>query len=887
MASSITNSNLWVLTLLSVPGTRIDNLVYLGLVFFTRPMHKRSILVILLLLLATAVNAANWPEHPVLHAVRVASGPVIDGDLSDVAWQNAPEFTGFTQHDPDDAKPATMPTSVRIVYDDHAIYFGIKAADPQKPSSLLSRRDTFNGQSDFLSINIDPRHDRLSGAAFTITPSNTQIDSILYNDIGEDGSWDGVWSSAVKIVPDGWIAEVRIPFSQLRFPDKPVHVWGINITRRTVRNNEVVRIVNTRKGETGFVSHFADIDGLEGIHRGRPLEIVPYSVARTDVLTRADPNNPLIKRNDYRADGGLDVKYALTSDLTLTGTINPDFGQVEVDPAVVNLSQFETFYPEKRPFFTEGLNIFKFGDTPAPSHFNFFFPPSLFYTRRIGRAPQGLPSAGFVDAPSETTILGAAKVTGKLPGGFSVGVLDALTSAEHGRFVIGPVSGRQQVEPMTNYFISRGTREISDTSRVGFMLTSVNRRLPDELSSLRDSAVTGGVDGYTSFVKKTWILEGSAAGSEVTGSAESIASAQESPARYYQRPDAENIHFDPTRTSLSGWGGRAMLSKATGLWRPNVQVQAFSPGFETNDTGFMQRADIISSHALMQYVNQNPSGQFREKDGWFGFWQNRNFDGVTFERGAFADLTGIFQNYWNAHASFFLNGTALSDRLTRGGPLARTPSSWSTDLSLNTDDRKKLSLGLNAHADRSGDGSYSRSLGITASARPMPNLQLSVGPALNRSHDHTAYVNTFDDPAATLTFGHRYVFGDLEQHSFELDTRVDWTLSSRLSFQLFLQPFIASGDYHDYHSLAAARTRDYIPYTGAVANPDFNFRSVRGSAVVRWEFRPGSALYVVWNENRAGTVPLGDFNFRRDLRAIPTSPSHDVLLVKLSYWLPM
>jgi len=848
-------------------------------------MHKRLIVVLLALVLPVVTRAASWPEHPVLHAVRVAQGPVIDGDLSDPAWQKAPEFTDFTQHDPDDGKPATMPTSVRIVYDDHAIYFGAKMTDPGKPTGLLMRRDSF-GQSDFLSINIDPRHDRLSGNAFTVQPAQVQTDTILYNDIGEDPSWDGVWDSAVKVVADGWIAEVRIPFSQLRFPDKPVHVWGVNITRRTVRNNEVVRIVNTKKGDNGFVSHFADIDGLEGIHRGKPLELVPYSVARSDMLSRTDPNNPLVKSTDYRADGGLDVKYALTSDLTLTGTINPDFGQVEVDPAVVNLSQFETFYPEKRPFFTEGLNVFKFGDTPAPSHFNFFFPPSLFYTRRIGRAPQASPNADFVDAPSETTILGAAKVTGKL-GGFAIGVLDALTAAEHARFVTGPVSGRQQVEPMTNYFVSRGTKDIGDGSRLGFMLTSVNRRLPDELSGLRETAVTGGVDGYASFLKKAWIFEGSLVGSEVTGSPEAIANTQTSSSRYYQRPDAENIHFDPTRTSLSGWGGRAMLSKATGFWRPNVQVQVYSPGFETNDTGFMQRTDIISTHALMQYVNQNPSGQFREKYGWFGAWQNRNFDGNTIERGLFADMQGVFQNYWNAHLSVFLNGGAISDRLTRGGPLARTPSSWNSDFNVGTDDRKTLSFGLNAHTDRSGDGSYTHSLGVMASARPRANLQLSAGPTFTRSHDHTGYVSTFDDPTATLTFGRRYLFADLEQRSFELGTRADWTLSSRLSFQLYLQPFVASGDYHDYHSLAAARTRDYTPFTGAVANPDFNFRSVRGSAVVRWEFRPGSALYVVWNENRADVAPIGDFSFRRDLRAIPRAPSHDVFLVKVSYWLPI
>ena len=851
-------------------------------------MNKRSLLFFFATIgVVTASHAANWPEHPVLHAVRVAKGPVIDGDLSDAAWQNAPEFTEFTQHDPDDGKPPTMATSIRIVYDDQAIYFGAKMIDPQSPSRVIFRRDNFSDQSDFLSINIDSQHDHLSGNAFTVTPSNVQADTVLYNDIGEDPSWDGVWDSAVKIVPDGWVAEVRVPFSQLRFPDKPVHVWGLNITRRTVRNNEWVRIVNTKKGETGFVSHFADIVGLEGIHRGRPLELVPYVVTRTDLLSHKDPNNPLLQNHDYKADGGLDVKYGLTSSLTLTGTVNPDFGQVEVDPAVVNLSQFETFYPEKRPFFTEGVNIFRFGDTPAPSHFNFFFPPSLFYTRRIGRAPQVSPDADFSVSPSDTTILGAAKLTGKLPGGWAIGVLDALTAAEHARFVSGGVSGRQTVEPLTNYFVSRGTKEIGDGNRLGFMLTSVNRSLPDDLSSLRSDALTAGVDGYASFLKKSWILEGSAVGSRVTGSEDAIALAQTSSSRYYQRPDAENIQFDPTRTSLTGWGGRMMLSKATGFWRPNVQVQAFSPEFETNDTGFMQRTDIISSHALMQYVNDNPNEHFRQRGAYMGVWQNRNFDGNTIEQGAFIDSQATLLNYWFVRGSLFLNTEALSDRLTRGGPLVRTPASWSSDQNISSDTRKRFTVGWNGHADHSQDGSYNHSMSVDLSALPMPNLHLTISPALSRSHDHTAYVKAFSDPTAVATYGTRYVFADLEQRSFELGTRADWTVSSHLSFQLYLQPFVAAGDYHDFHSLAAARTRDYDAFTGDPGNPDFNFRSVRGSAVVRWEFRPGSALYVVWNENRADVAPIGDFRFGRDFRAIRTEPSHDVFLVKVSYWLPL
>jgi hypothetical protein len=849
-------------------------------------MKKIGVLLLLVLLAAVPLSAANWPEHPELKAVRATTSPVVDGDLSDAAWQSAPEFTDFTQHDPDDGKPPTMLTSVRIVYDDKAIYFGAKMTDPQPPTSLLVRRDTFT-VTDFISINLDPGHDRLSGSAFTITPQNVQIDSVLYNDIGEDGSWDGVWDSATRVVPDGWIAEVRIPYSQLRFPDKPVHVWGLNITRRTVRNNEWVRIVNTMKGGTGFVSHFADITGIEGIHRGRPLELVPYGVARNDVHSKLNEPNPLVDRQEQQYDGGLDVKYALNSDLTLTGTINPDFGQVEVDPAVVNLSDFETFYPEKRPFFTEGVNIFRFDDTPAPSHFNFINPPRIFYSRRIGRNPQVRPDGDAVDLPSTTTILGAAKITGKLPGGWSIGVLDALTDSEDARFIKKGEFDRQQAEPMTNYFISRATKQLGDRSRVGIIATAVDRRLPDELSMLRKDAYNVGVDGYTRSADKSWVYEGSIFGSRVSGSALSIDLTQRASSHYYQRPDAGHVTYDPLRTSLDGWGGRAMVSKATGKWRPIVQVHAFSPGYETNDAGFMQRTDLVSSIAIMQYVNQDVTKRVREKNLWFGAWQNSNFNGDLLERGVFADHFATLRNYWDYRANLFVWTDAYSDRLTRGGPLVAIPNGWASDMSLSSDSRKRFTVGFSGHIEGSGDDSYSRTAGFDISARPMSNLQLTVSPYYTRAYDYKQYVTAFTDPTATLTYGQRYVFAELDQHSFEIGTRADWTLRPNLSFQLYLQPFIASGDYHDPHSLVAARQDEYEPYEHEVPNRDFNFRSVRGSAVVRWEFRPGSAMYVVWNENRSDVQPIGDFRFGRDLRAIPNAPSQDVFLVKVSYWLPL
>ena len=407
-------------------------------VFFRCPCTDACSSVFLVFLSTAAAYAANWPEHPVLHAVRATQSPVVDGDLSDPAWQKAPEFTDFTQHDPDDGKPPTMPTSVRIVYDDHAIYFGAKMTDPQKPTRAAGAPRQLRPERLSLDQSRSAARPPLRQRLHACSRPACRCDTILYNDIGEDPSWDGVWDSAMKIVPDGWVAEVRVPFSQLRFPDKPVHVWGINITRRTVRNNEIVRIVNTKKGETGFVSHFADIDGLEGIHRGKPLEIVPYSVARSDrAHARSCRTIRCSQRSDYKADGGLDVKYgadveshADRHDQSRLRAGRSRSGGRQSQP-VRDVLSGEAAVLHRR---AEHLQLRRHA---APSHFNFIFPPSLFYSRRIGRAPQGSPNADFADAPVRDHDPRRREGHGQDAAGWTVGVLDALTDAEHARFAIG------------------------------------------------------------------------------------------------------------------------------------------------------------------------------------------------------------------------------------------------------------------------------------------------------------------------------------------------------------------------------------------------------------------------------------------------------------------
>jgi hypothetical protein len=847
----------------------------------------------------SAVLAEEALERRSHVAVRAVTPPVIDGDLSEEVWQSAPEITGFTQRDPNEGQPATQQTRIRVLYDEEAIYFGAVMEDDGRVTPLLARRDSDLNNGDYIRISIDSQWDRLSGAAFVVNASNVQMDMILYNDIYDDISWDAVWASATKITDRGWTAEVRIPFSQLRFPDKAVHTWGFNVSRWNARLRESSRLVHTPKSESGFVSRFADLTGIEGIKPRRGFEMVPYAVGRSDFHSRFD--NPFLQSSSHDVNAGLDFKYGLTSSLTLTGTINPDFGQVEVDPAVLNLSQFETFFQEKRPFFTEGASIFNFGSGPASSRwgFNMRF-PTFFYSRRIGRSPQGWVDPAFIDdsgggsgvidhvrMPRETTILGAAKVTGKVGNGWTIGVLDAVTDREEAWFRSGPLEGKQTVEPMTNYLVARATKEYGKDSRAGFMFTSVNRRLTDNLDpKLRSSSYFAGADGYTLFRDKSWIFEWLAGSSLVEGSESAIAATQRNPARYYQRPDANHVDYDPTRTSLSGYMSRVMVAKQKGKWRPNLQVQALSPGFELNDVGFLPRVDAISTHALMHYRDTDVKKYTREISSWVGKYQNWNFDGDLTSNGFATGNYVQFRNYWWTEAWGGMRLDSIDDQRTRGGPAMIGAGNRYMGVGFGSDSRKKLAFNVSTEKVDVNDGGEQHWFGGGLTYRPTPAIRLSVSPRYGRMRTATQYVATISDPSYQPTFGKRYIFSVLDQEQFELGIRTDWTMSSRLSMQLYLQPFIASGDYSEFKQLVRPRVDEYVP-AAAPFDPDFNLRSVRGSAVVRWEFRAGSAMYVVWNENRSDVVPIGDFRLGRDLASLPHAPSQDVILVKFSYWLPM
>src|SRR5262245_6524039 len=578
----------------------------------------------------TGVTPVAHTPHAVLQAIRTARPPVIDGHLTDESWELAQPATEFTQKDPDEGQPATERTEVRVVYDDQAVYIGVRMFDSQSSliSARLSSRDG-DPDADWVSVYLDPMHDHKTGVLFRVSASNVQSDNVIFNDQWDDSTWDAVWQSATSVDEDGWSAELRIPLSQLRFTSADHQMWGINVARFIRRKNETSWLELTKKTESGLASRMAHLQGLDGINPKRHLELSPYTAAREELIAPA-AGDPFNSGSRAFASVGLDAKYGITSNLTLDGTMNPDFGQVEVDPAVVNLSAFETFFDEKRPFFLEGAQTLgNFGRDGATDNWGFnSSDPNIFYSRRIGRAPQLSPSADFVDAPRATTILGAAKITGKTAGGWTLAALDAVTNRETARVRTGLISDRTTVEPLTNYFAARLQRTIGGRAGAGLIATIVSRRLdePALADALADQAYVVGGDGYWFLSDaRNWVINGKLAGSRVSGSPTAIDTLQEAAQRYFQRPDAPEVSLNPARTSLAGYNGRVNLNRNSGTWRFNGSFWGVSPGFEVNDLGFMGTGDRAGAHAVSSWRKVQPDRLTRSRSFWVAKWYTWNF----------------------------------------------------------------------------------------------------------------------------------------------------------------------------------------------------------------------------------------------------------------------
>jgi hypothetical protein len=817
---------------------------------------------------------------------------VLDGRLDEDAWRDAPPATGFLQRDPDEGRPATEATELRIVYDGSALYAGARLRDgePARIVRQLSRRDVM-AEADSFTLLLDPHHDHLTGVQFQVSAAGVQRDAALYDDNFEDPTWDAVWESAVAVDGDGWVVEMRIPLSQLRFPVREAHTWGLNARRVVHRKNEVSWLALVRKTESGLVSRMAHLVGIAGIAPRRPLELLPYASAREEYVAPPRAGNPFNDGSRTLAGAGLDLKYGLTTNMALVAAVNPDFGQVEVDPAVVNLTAYETFFEEKRPFFTEGSQVFSlFARSGASEYRSFFYPePQLFYSRRIGRAPQGRAIGEFVDTPAATTILGAAKVTGRTRNGWTLGIVEAVTGRERARAFDGRLRATFEVEPLTNYFVGRVRRELGRRGAIGLLGTAVHRRLDGSglAALLVNQAWLGGMDGHVFLDgRRDWVVSGGMSGSLLSGSQASIARLQRAAQRYYQRPDAPHVRLDPQATSLSGWSGRLGLNKNSGNVTVNGGLWGISPGFEPNDAGFATQTDRGGGHGMVTWRKLTPDRFTRTRQVWVSKWWTFNYGGESQGDGVQSEINLQFRNYWRFNLSLGRSWDTLDDKLTRGGPTTIRPGIKSLNASVVSDGRRDLWFSAFGTTVERGFGNWNRALGAEINFKPWAALTLSAAPTWARVHSEAQYLATVPDASATATFGARYVFGVLDQREVAVPLRVNLVLSPRLSVQLYTQALLSAGDYGQIRQFATPRTYDFVPYSGDLGfDPAFNLKALRANMVARWEFRPGSTLYLVWTQRREDDAHPGDFSFGRDAADLFQAPADDVFMVKIAWWL--
>jgi hypothetical protein len=851
---------------------------------------------------------------PTLRAARREGPIVLDGRLDDAAWQRAEAFSNFLQSYPNRGQPAQERTEVRVVYDEAALYVGVRMFDP-RPDSIaaqLARRDASGIYSDWIHVIIDSYNDRRTAFRFTVNPRGVQKDVYTSDDGAEDLNWDAVWEAATRVDAEGWVAEYRIPFSQLRFGSSSAseRVWGFQIMRDVARRNERSTFAPWSPTEPGFVSRFGYLTGLIDLQNPSRLEIQPYISGQ---VTRApgDTLDPFYDRTDLKPSVGADVRWGIPGGLTLTATVNPDFGQVEVDPAVVNLSAFETFFPEKRPFFLEGSDVFSFGQVRRNNDYG---SQTFLYSRRIGRRPQrspGGPGVEHFDAPQQTTIIGAAKLTGKR-GPWTIGILDAVTPEENAD--IDSVSGaraKSPVEPLTNYFAGRIRRDFrSGNSVAGAMVTNTLRALKDDVfdAFLPAQASLAGFDFEHNWANRSWTVSGFTAFSQVRGSEQAITAVQNAPAHYLNRPDAIRLEYDPTRTSLDGHLSEIAIARSGKIFG-SIAIKNASPTFEINDFGFHGRMDYRSFSQLIGYQDYVAKGNFRDKSIYAYSNHTWNFDRVRIFDAYTISGNATFKNFWYAGLGTGFNPDYFSDRLTRGGPLALVPRGAYVNAFGGTDTRKPVVLSADVFNSSDASGAGSLSGNISASWRPTTSMRITFGPGLGLDKSTTQYIRGVNDPEATNTFGRRHVFANLRQVTLSMDTRVEWTLTPSLSLQTYMQPFVSAGSYSKFKEFLRPRERDYAVYgedkgtisrTGGVytvdpdgtgvapaftfGDPRFNIRSLRGNAVLRWEYRPGSQLYFVWQQQREDFEPIGEFETGRDVGAIFRTVPTNIFLVKATYW---
>ena len=844
------------------------------------------------------------PSPKIARAVRVSRAPRIDGRLDDAAWSRLTPIADFVQQQPREGQAPTEATEVFIAYDDEAIYVGARLhrRDPKELARAVTRRDGY-GNSEKFTITFDPQMDRRTAVGFGVSVAGVRSDFRHTQDDdmrGRESQFDPVWTAATQEDASGWTAEMRIPFSQLRFPKAERQRWGLQMDRYLPDKNEDIQWAMVPPRETGYVSRFGTLEGLDGVSPTRPVEFLPYVAGDATRRATASTANPL--NRPFAGRMGLDAKTALGSSLTLDATVNPDFGQVEADPAEVNLSAFETFFDERRPFFTEGSEMVRGNGA------------QYFYPRRIGAPPRGSATGDFVDMPRNSTILGAAKLTGRLPSRLSIGAVTAVTAAEQARVfrVDSGVTNTVQVEPRSAYGVLRLQQEIGrQASTVGASFSTVQRSVgsqPTLASLLTRESYFGGADWRIRFQQGKYAISGFVAGTHVAGDTASIRRLQVANSRLFQRPDRRDAIYDPRKTSMSGYSAQLRADKDAGqhvLWGAEVKLE--SPGFEMNDLGRLQSTDDIEYNADLQIRETTPS---RYLQNWRLGFETRgawNFEGTHQLNTWTQNSTATLRNFWNLNVRSTINLPTVDDAVTRGGPYMGLPREFRQEFRVNNPFVAKTAWRLNGGYGVDEFGAWRRNVSGQITLRPSPRVSVSVEPILQSGTEPRQYVTRI--VGGTRTYGNRYVFAFIDRTTISTKLRANYAFSPNLSLEAYAEPFVASGRYSRMGELSAPRSRLLREYgtdgttiatdsagtrritdgasTFTISNRDFNILSFRSNMVMRWEWIPGSTFFLVWQQNRRTAEAFGDPARASDLFRTTRANGDNFLAVKVSYWLPV
>lgn len=902
------------------------------------------------------IHAQNEQKTKVIKKVYTTKtigqekAPVIDGFLNDSSWNLVEWGTDFIENEPDENTAPTFQTKFKIVYDDKHLFIAIKCLD-KAPDSIvdrLSRRDGFVG--DRVNVLIDSYYDKRTGFVFTTTAAGVKGDEIA-TDNGDnvDDSWNPVWYTKANIDNEGWTAEMKIPLSQLRFGKSKEQIWGLNVVRRIFRNNETSVWQRIPVDAAGFISEAGELHGLLNLVPQKQLEIQPFIVLQYDTFPKEE-GNPFRDGDEFKLNGGLDAKIGVTNDLTLDLTVNPDFGQVEADPAAIALDGFEVFFREQRPFFIENKNIydFRFGGNRD----------NLFFSRRIGRNPQGFTTVGnnnFVDKPANTTILGAAKLSGKTKNGWSIGILESLTSKEFAEVVeIDGTSDRRRkaiIEPLTNYFVTRIQKDFNDRNTfVGGIFTATNRNLgnrfsfdydsdteeytnnqnnqvidpfvaeikENNLNYLREAAYTGGFDFRHQWKDRKFNIEGNIVLSHVQGSKESIESTQSSLTHLFNRVDADHVEVDPNRTSLTGTGGKLEFSKqSSGNWRYGIGANFRSPELELNDIGFLRQADEIRQYAWLNWRTLKPIGKFRFINARFNMFTTYDFDGnynrIQYRLTSFSQ----FKNNWGFEVGFIHKPRIFTNTVLRGGPRFRFSEENITFFFMNSDRTKKLSFFggyVYSQAKQNNFSFLNVEAGLTY--QPINSLSISLSPEFQRNPNKTQYVTEAD-----FNNNPRYILAKIDQQTLSAAIRLNYTINPNLTIQYYGQPFVSRGIYSDFkfvtNPLIDSRTNPiadnlddrFMPFNNSqiqpgfdedgneiyivnedggasdyeFGKPDFSSVQFRSNLVVRWEYIPGSEVFIVWSQGVTGSGNPTEHLFRNLDNQIFGQKKDNTFLIKATY----